>query len=50
MAIVARAPSILNPQSVATDAAGNLYIGGSGVHKVDPSGTITTVASIDGPA
>ena len=44
---VARAPSVLYPQSVATDAAGNLYIGGRGVQKLDPSGTITTVATMD---
>ncbi len=32
--------------SVATDPAGNLYVGGFGIRKVTPAGTISTVASM----
>ncbi len=49
----ATAASLNNPQGVAVDGAGNLYIGDYGnqrVRKVDSQGLITTVASVSQPA
>ena len=48
----ATSAQISNPLEVLTDAAGNIYIGDNGnrrIRKIDPAGTITTIAGTGSP-